>query len=173
MIFKSDSVALILEKKKTQTRRPVNLESDSYFFVDKRQAHERLAMGICAPVGTIWVKRNGRLMYLKGRTYAVCPGRGKRAVCRIRITGIRCERVCDISDKDVPAEGLRWDFKKGRWVYGKTVLENRLAYPAQNIAAYMFLWRSMYPKSDSSELVWVLTFELVGESDVHGRNGDT
>jgi len=140
MIFLPDSVALILSGAKTQTRRPTK-EGDSIY---------RGRIG-----------RGGRLLWEVGRTYAVCPGRGKRAVCRIRITEIRCRRVCDISDKDVPAEGLRWDFKRGRWVYGKTVLENRAWYPNQNIAAYLWLWRSMYPKSDCEELCWALTFELV------------
>lgn len=39
------------------------------------------------------VRRNGRLLWAVGRTYAVQPGRGKKAVARIKITSIH-EEVC-------------------------------------------------------------------------------
>ncbi len=114
-----------------------------------------------------------RAKWRVGHTYAVNPpppkgskARMGRQVGRILLKEIRCERVCDISDKDVPAEGLRWNFERGRWMYGDTVLEKRcpgiyLEYPASNVAAYLFLWRSLYKKSDCTELCWALTFERV------------
>ena len=41
------------------------------------------------------------------RTYAVQPGRGKKSVARIRVVEISKERLGDISEADVRAEGFR------------------------------------------------------------------
>src|SRR5690606_33116659 len=50
--------------------------------------------------------RTGRPQWAVGKTYAVQPGRGKSAIGRIRITGIREQDVREISDADVRAEGF-------------------------------------------------------------------
>lgn len=68
MQFKPDLAKLIIEGKKTQTRRIVKpgQEWEKYY-----------ATG--APVRDA-VITNGREVYRVGNTYAVCPGRGKRAL---------------------------------------------------------------------------------------------
>lgn len=96
--------------------------------------------------------------YLKwqvGRTYAVQPGRGKKAVGRIRITEIRRERLQEISLEDVLAEGV------GIRINGEL-------YPitVRDVAHEEFarLWGSIHTKpgtrwQDDPE-TWALTFEL-------------
>lgn len=57
---------------------------------------------------TVYRITNGRA-YVKwqvGRTYAVCPGRGKRAIGRIKIIGLSQEELQSIMDEDVIAEGI-------------------------------------------------------------------
>jgi hypothetical protein len=100
------------------------------------------------------VRRSGRMHWAKGNTYAIQPGRGKKAVGRIKITSIACERVCDITDEDALMEGVVWGpegytFRlKGKEWRGVTASE-----------AFKVGWRHLYPKSDLNELVWVLTFK--------------
>lgn len=45
--------------------------------------------------------------YRPGRTYAVQPGRGKRAIGRIRVLDVRPERLMDITEDDARAEGFK------------------------------------------------------------------
>ena len=56
--------------------------------------------------GTKTQTRRHKLRYETGKDYAVQPGRGKHAICRVRITDVRQERLLDISDGDVKAEGF-------------------------------------------------------------------
>ena len=51
-------------------------------------------------------KGSHRLMYVVGRTYAVQPNRGKKAVARILLTGLRREQVHAITEEDAHAEGF-------------------------------------------------------------------
>jgi hypothetical protein len=39
-------------------------------------------------------------------TYAVCPGRGKRAIGRVRITGVNLEQLGDLDDDEAFREGF-------------------------------------------------------------------
>lgn len=108
-------------------------------------------------------------LYSARRTYAVQPGRGKKAVGYICITGIRRERIQDIIDVDAMAEGIyEWykqtqDFDMG-WSYWLPV--------GNSGAAQQFpgLWNDIYKKPgtrwvDNPE-VWVLEFEVVNEDTV-------
>ena len=82
-------------------------------------------------------RRYTGLHYKEGRTYAVQPGRGKKAVPDIRIRIVRKREEIppfNITDDDAIAEG------------GYTPEE------------YEALYLSLYPKS---ALRWVLTFEVV------------
>lgn len=89
-----------------------------------------------------------------GRTYAVQPGHGKPAVARIRITGIRQERLRDISEEDVLAEGcglVRWSG------------EPQEGWPAT--AGFAEAWDRINTRKGTrwadNPLVWVLDFEVV------------
>lgn len=50
---------------------------------------------------------NGPCTYRVGGDYSVQPGRTKSAVCRILVTGVRREKLYDITPADVRAEGFR------------------------------------------------------------------
>ncbi len=47
-----------------------------------------------------------RTVYQTGKSYAVQPNRGKKAVARILLTGLRREKVVEISSRDAVAEGF-------------------------------------------------------------------
>lgn len=91
MQFTKPNCDLILDGKKTQTRRVCHV-NDKY---------EPLHVGGPAVIDTASIRNR----WVVGQTYAVQPGRGKKAVGRIRITAIRRERLQDISETDVRAKG--------------------------------------------------------------------
>ncbi len=114
----------ILAGTKTQTRRRVK-KGDTY--LRSSNGSECTSVGTVAGVGR----------YTVGGTYAVQPGRGKKSVGRIEITKIRHEKVSDISDSDLKAEG------------GYTRDE------------YLALWRKMYNVDPQTAMCWVLDFKVV------------
>ncbi len=100
---------------------------------------------------------NGTVKWAMGKQYAVCPGRGKPAIGRIRITAIRRERVQGISPDDCWAEGI------SRTV-GIFLRDGTSALDP--VASFAFLWDSIYEGQKGKQwadnpLVWVLTFEVV------------
>jgi len=101
--------------------------------------------------------------FFADKTYAIQPGRGKKAVGRFRITKIRRERVQDISPEDCWAEGIQRAEAQGK--YGNAAyhpfLEDYLFWDVK--MAFAALWDSIYKKPDTrfedNPEVWVLTFE--------------
>lgn len=89
------------------------------------------------------IKNGCRTQWRLDRTYAVQPGRGKRAVGRIRVTGLRVERVQAITEADAQAEGV------------------------DSVQAYAALWDAIHSKRgerwSDNPLVVVIQFELVKE----------
>lgn len=77
--------------------------------------------------------------YTVGNLYAVQPARGKPAVARIRITGIRLERVTSITIEDAIAEGF------------------------ESCEEFLNAWVEIHGKSALNKMVWVLEFVLVEE----------
>ena len=77
MIFKQ--YQQVLDGTKTQTRRPVK-EGDE-------------GVELQGSIAAVFAHRGSKLKWQVGRTYAVQPGRGKKAVGRIRIIKIRRERL--------------------------------------------------------------------------------
>ncbi len=137
MQFRPENADKIMKGLKTQTRR----------IVKPNENLESLATG---GVAVIEAERM-RVIYQIGRTYAVCPGRGKKAVGRIRITAIRRERLRDIDVNDAVAEGV--DYVRN---------------PYMAIHFFQGLWQSLYAGQPGKQWqdnpeVWVLTFELARE----------
>lgn len=95
-----------------------------------------------------------RAKWIEGKTYAVQPGRTQKAVGRIRITRIRQERVQDITEADVEAEGVGLQAWAG---------EGHEGWP--RTAGYAQLWDSLHDRPGErwadNPAVWVLEFELV------------
>lgn len=73
-----------------------------------------------------WTDRNGRQLVKVGDTLTLCekvmgrkPGEPLVRICDVRVTEVRRERLWDITDEGVRAEGLRHDdadFEE--WIYG-------------------------------------------------------
>jgi hypothetical protein len=159
MLFRPDLAQLILEGRKTQTRRIVKDGDYPDILLRKVMAvnrHGRLIWKVND--GTVdWLSKAGVGGFNDGSrgggcgsyrqpTYAVQPGRGKLAIARIRFTAIRCENLGDISAADIAAEGfgqnegcLPWLDFQGAWDQLNPDTPHR--------------WQDNPP-------VWVLTFAL-------------
>ena len=151
----------VLDGTKTQTRRLVKpyqtLEVDENYYPD----------GVYE-----WKSGGGaRTVYLVGNTYAVQPGRGQRAVGRIRITGLRREDVREISDEDVKGEGFSSgdEFLKA-WVsmHDKDVTidnRNHAIWKQAKVTTYMEPLEHGLPSRPADRYdAWVIEFELVKEA---------
>lgn len=137
----------VLDGSKTQTRR---LVKPGEYYCPHREYIPGEQSSALAHVFTMKDGAVSRFVYLEGHTYAVQPGRGQKAVGRIKITGIRRERLQGISEADAHAEGwVRPYFGEGRNI----------------VEAYADLWDSIHTKPgtrwEDSPDVWVLSFELV------------
>jgi uncharacterized protein YhfF len=123
LIFKPGLVEKILTGKKTMTRRPVKAGEN----VCLRSAR--------SPRAPRYVPEAGQ--YVVGREYAVQKGRGGHEVARIKITGVRIERLGDITHDDAVAEGFK------------------------RTTDFFDYWERTHRRVDHDQLVWVLTFERV------------
>ena len=94
MIFAKTLDKLVVQKKKTQTRRP---KKDGEYCVRDED-------GNIIAVYTA----SGRLKYKVGNDYAIVPGRGKHGIKshRILMQRIREEAFGEISEQDAIAEGF-------------------------------------------------------------------
>ena len=139
MIFTPEHCRAILEGRKTKTRR-VRKEGESEASIPVHtvfhQARERDELLLRWPKWSV------------GNTYAIQPGRGKKSVGRILITGIRREKLQDISKEDITAEG-----------YPLIEFEDE----HEQAIAFAEIWDSINkPPHDwaSNCDVWVLEFKL-------------
>jgi hypothetical protein len=119
MIF-AHTLDKVISGDKWQTRRFAN-PGDTFTDGDKRVIDAR-----------------NRTVYETGRSYAVQPNRGKKAVARIVLTGLRKESVSAITEEDAIAEGF-------------VSREHFLA-----------TWQRIYgQQADLHQMVWVLEFQLI------------
>lgn len=181
MIFTPEHVRLIVEGRKTQTRRLVKKpdhllaigETGKFHeFLDdankwapptiERAPYEYPGDGVYITTYTHGGWLNGsvcvepewthRALYIIGHTYAVQPGRGKPAVARIRITEIRREKLMNISHADAQAEG-----------YDGIYISDALPYA--DYTNFMDGWNAINKRKGTrwqdNPLVWVISFEAV------------
>lgn len=137
MQFTLENAKLVMEGKKTQTRR----------IVKDGDGADCYATGEIIQV----CNRNNRVRWCVGDKVAVQPGRGKKSLGRIRITAIRRERVQDISNEDASAE----------LGFGRGTLGDAMSYQL-----FAELWDSIYAGQPGKQWVdnpevWALTFEVV------------
>lgn len=169
MIFQHTFQAVI-EGRKTQTRR----------IVKPGHGCGKIAAGTpleFMPVGYGWGdivavrSKSGRDIYAVGKTYAVQPGRGQKAVARIRITSIRREDVRYISEADAIAEGF---FDTFAFLWTWTQMHDKPAWNANQktdfsdgdesgITHHPDAWMSWLKGTRPAKCydAWVLTFEVV------------
>lgn len=142
MIFKDELCDKVLSGEKTQTRR---MKKEGEYFVG-------------GSFTRVMVKkqnlyRMSRVKWMIGRTYAVQPGRGKKAVGRMKLLAIREEPLRDIAWRDVKAEGVDLSGLVSRGRNRDTDAGHRFAR----------LWDSINTKSGTlwrdNPTVWVLTFQ--------------
>jgi hypothetical protein len=93
----------VVSGEKTQTRRLV--KPVHYQYRDFEVGRD-VILGVRRADGSGWVANSDPFVWMVGNTYAVQPGRNKKSIARIRITGIRREDVRKISEEDVRAEGF-------------------------------------------------------------------
>lgn len=111
--------------------------------------------------------------YSTGKSYAVQPGRGKSATCRIHIDGVRLERAGEITFSDALAEGFRTTEEfKAYWIglYEKAWLEHehKMLDEAENDDGVVLdrdTWimrRSLdlFDRRHADRFVWVIAFRL-------------
>ncbi len=142
----------VLDGTKTQTRRLV------------KKGDYKVWNLLVHPPKAIAVRTRERIRWEVGRTYAVQPGRGQKAVGHFRITRFRRERLQAISDEDIEAEGIFFKSTIAMMDCGWSNSLDGLLYPRREWA-FKALWNSINKKPgtrwiDNPE-VWVRTFEVV------------
>ena len=135
----------VLGGTKTQTRRLVNL-GDIAMMDAETQCIDHVLTGA------------GRKRWQVGKTYAIQPGRGKKAVGRFAVTAIRREDVRTISEADARLDGfsapadfwLAWTSMHDELIH-KTLKE---VHPSHFMNFLLERQASLYD-------AWVIEFELV------------
>ena len=130
MIFTPDNCRLILDGRKTQTRRVM------------KPTHHLMDGALC---NLLYV------LYAPGRTYAVQPGRGKKAVGRLRVTGVRVERLQEITEADCIAEG---------WTKRPDIATDPVVHREASRDWYMDLWTSIHGTGSWAANPWVAVIEF-------------
>lgn len=116
MFLHGAHVAQILAGEKTETRRTFRTYYNTscvYTFVacdgwetDLTFLSKRADVpGVLLNVPLREIRIDGKTLYRVGQTRAVMPGRGKKAVGRVRITGLSLEDVGSIREAGAQAEG--------------------------------------------------------------------
>jgi hypothetical protein len=86
-----------------------------------------------------WFKDHCSLVV--GRSYAVCPGRGKDAIGRVKVTGVRAVALGGVGASEAILEGF----------------PNRPAFVAK--------WVEINGVWDPAEIVWRVAFRAVDDND--------
>ena len=166
MIFKQWQQ--VLDGTKTQTRRPVK-DDEKLIGGDVGKsmwvhsgAHNAAMQQIIAP----------RARFVTGKTYAVQPGRGKKAVGRIRVTKIRRQRLGEISEEDCMHEGVGIDYAEplDDVLRAMAIKDPVFVCPIcgatdyGQLSGFSCLWEHIYGKGAWDRMkdddVWALDFEL-------------
>ena len=162
MQFKPELAQKILLNLKTQTRRTV--KAGEHLVI--RENGDKAVFSV-DPL---------RLKWLTGQTYAIQPGRGKKAIGYFTLLDIQQERVQNISETDAIAEGVDknclgdWEncpgclkqeycIAEGEYHHYLRDLDDFPAYSATE--SFLSLFESINGAAALDKEVWVLTFEVV------------
>lgn len=188
ILFNGDMVRAILDGRKTQTRRVVKPQpgSDNRIPWPGRKnivanIRDERVLGFCPygqPGDRLWVRETWAMSGYQRVEYRAAPADGSdfrcvdrwrpsihmpRWACRItlEITGVRVERLQEISEKDAKAEGLHYHSDMyGYRLYGKYSGIG----PTDDVGAldaFRSLWESINGPSswDATPWVWVIEFK--------------
>ena len=78
----------------------------------------------------------------------------------LKITGVRVERVQDISEEDAKAEGVWHNKELNRFRMKKDIG----AYLVYARGAFQWLWNSINNNWDDNPFVWIISFEVIKEN---------
>jgi len=135
VIFLPGLAKAILAGKKVETRRLVKPGDNLLWMKIAEHPHRGNPAHVHIVLGS-----DGRIRWTEGKTYAVQPGRGKKAIGYIRVEEIRQERLQQITLRGARREGM-----SGR-------------------KAFTALWNGIHEsphKWASNPQVWVLVFRQV------------
>jgi hypothetical protein len=134
----------VMDGTKTETRRLVKPEHRPIM-----EGNQVVEVHVIQPPHRLSGIYRERLLWQVGHTYAVQPGRGQKAVARIRLTGIRRERLQDITPEQAYNEGM-------------------VHFAAPHIPLTLIfarVWDSLHDRPgerfEDNPDVWVLVFEKV------------
>lgn len=148
MSFRPDAAEMCLDGRKTMTRR-IAFDVDLNPRGQHGAIYRRYKSG---NVGTVW-----RVL----RPIAIKASRTGKGLGKVLCTGLRVERVQDITEEDARREGVEPD----------GVFESRPGYYPRTVRSYRDgfenVWRSLYPTGpkswDADPLVVVIEFEPIEE----------
>ena len=171
MLFKPQLCQAILDREKTQTRRlaqfgdgKLNLGDELWFMQGVGSNIGSMVRSLRDRTPTVVTRyryKPYRIKWQVGRTYAIQPGRGKKARGRFLLTGLRDERLLSISGKDAVAEGFN---TVQRTAPGVVLIPDPKIADAIVKEAFFEYWDSIHkPKhrARKNPVVWVLALELV------------
>ena len=106
--FKQPLIDKIFKEEKTQTRRP--MKPGDFAIIDGAPGDLlRVPVYELGASKIHIVERSSRLHWQVGRTYSICPGRGKKAVGRYKLLEIKVDKDSDVRNichQDALAEGF-------------------------------------------------------------------
>lgn len=151
MLFKPELAEKALTGEKTQTRRLQQPGDEAV-----RDETGRI-------IGVTRLNRRGRRrwVYRVGKSYAVCPGRGKHNLGRITVTAIRDQCIQDITEEDARAEGV------SRAPDHRGYPSGLAAWVNSHRAGFVLVWNKINGRNpahrfEAKPRVWALTFEADG-----------
>ena len=160
MIFGPGLITEIIKRRKRMTRRPV-----------RQPALAKRGNGT-----TYWTRP---FVPVVGQLLPIQPGRGKHAVCHVKIAGVRRERAGDITYLDARREGFRTtDDFKAYWVrlhdrawIRRELVERAGCYDGEtSIVTWILLRR--FDEQHADTPVWAIAFDVVEDPDLYmGRQG--
>jgi hypothetical protein len=154
MNFTPTNARLVMDGVKTQTRRKPHSKQDS---ADFNTIGDNGIVVVSQYTNGKW-----RKLWAVGDVIAVCPGRGKHAIGRARITKIRHEALQDITQMDAYRE------------LGTEIEPGFFALPDKSREDFAKLWDSIYHGQAGKQwadnpYVFALTLEVV-EAALAGKD---
>lgn len=186
ILFNSHMVRAILDGRKTQTRRIANITGDRCKegfittlagFVPRSIENHISYCPYGKPGDRLWVRETfcyhddlSRYIYeadgvtgVKWKPSIHMPRCASRIL--LEVTNVRVERLQDISDDDVIAEGcIKFPFEDD---YAYTFREDDKTGHATGTGAYRNLWESIYGQGsfDLNPFVWILEFNVTSQNE--------